>query len=85
LATSLDLQIEDPAGDPGGESSGLAGRARIKDRLRLICATNVDIERASGRPVPRGLYYRINVVPVSCRQCASGGGHPVLTQFFIAR
>jgi DNA-binding NtrC family response regulator len=44
----------------------IGGEAAIKASARIVCATNVDLERAvsEGR-FRRDLYYRINVIPIN--------------------
>ena len=44
----------------------IGGEATIKTCARIVCATNVDLERAvsEGR-FRRDLYYRINVIPIT--------------------
>ena len=44
----------------------VGGEAAIKACTRIVCATNVDLERAvSERTFRRDLFYRINVIPIT--------------------
>jgi len=44
----------------------IGGEAAIKTSARIVCATNVDLERAvSEGQFRRDLYYRINVIPIN--------------------
>ena len=83
----LDLQSKILRAIQEDEIERVGGSRPIKTSFRLICATNVDIERAvkEGR-FREDLYYRINVVPVRLPPLRERAEDiPVLTQFFIAR
>ena len=44
----------------------VGGEALIKTCARIVCATNIDLERAVGEGrFRRDLYYRINVIPIA--------------------
>jgi two-component system NtrC family response regulator len=61
----LELQVKLLRAIQEGEVERLGGTRPVRTDFRLICATNLDLERAvrEGR-FREDLYYRINVVPV---------------------
>jgi DNA-binding NtrC family response regulator len=70
-----------------GEIERVGGNKPIRTEFRLICATNIDLERAvkEGR-FREDLYYRINVVPVRIPALRERADDiPDLTRFFIRR
>jgi DNA-binding NtrC family response regulator len=83
----LDLQSKILRAIQENEIERVGGSRPIRTDFRLICATNVDIERAVNEgPFREDLYYRINVVPVrlpALRERAED--IPALAQFFVAR
>jgi DNA-binding NtrC family response regulator len=83
----LDLQSKILRAIQEDEIERVGGSRPIKTDFRLICATNVDIERAvkEGR-FREDLFYRINVVPIRLPPLRERAEDiPALTQFFIAR
>ena len=69
----FDLQAKLLRAIQEGEIERVGGTKPIKTDFRLVVATNVDLEKAvkEGR-FREDLYYRINVIPISCRRCATG-------------
>ena len=70
-----------------GEIERVGGNKPIRTEFRLICATNIDLERAvrEGR-FRDDLYYRINVVPVRIPALRERADDiPELVRFFIRR
>ena len=70
------------------EFERVGGTKPVKVDVRLICATNRDLEKMVQRGEYRAdLYYRINVVIASsCRRCASGAADiPPLVAHFLDR
>jgi DNA-binding NtrC family response regulator len=61
----IDLQAKLLRAVQGGEIERVGGSKPIRTEFRLICATNVDLERAvkEGR-FREDLYYRIKVIPI---------------------
>jgi DNA-binding NtrC family response regulator len=83
----LDLQSKLLRAIQEGEIERVGGSRPIKTDFRLICATNIDLERAvkEGR-FRDDLYYRINVVPMRLPPLRERAEDiPELTRFFIAR
>jgi two-component system NtrC family response regulator len=83
----LDLQSKLLRAIQEGEIERVGGSRPIKTDFRLICATNVDLDRAvkEGR-FRDDLYYRINVVPMRLPPLRERPEDiPELTRFFIAR
>ena len=69
------------------EIERVGGTKPLRTDFRLICATNIDLERAmkEGR-FREDLYYRINVVPVRVPPLRERlDDLPVLTEFFVKR
>ena len=55
------------------EFERVGGNHTIKVDVRIIAATNLNLEEAVSRNQFRAdLYYRISVVPICCRRCANG-------------
>ena len=71
------------AGQAAARAAGRRSRARRRQRGRSrstsasIAATNRDLEtRSTQGEFREDLYYRLNVIAIPCRRCASGRGHP---------
>jgi DNA-binding NtrC family response regulator len=82
-----DLQIKLLRAIQEAEIERVGGTKPLRTDFRLICATNVDLDRAvrDGR-FREDLYYRINVVPVRVPPLRERlDDLPVLTEFFVAR
>jgi two-component system NtrC family response regulator len=83
----LDLQTKLLRAIQEGEIERVGGSKPIRTDFRLICASNVDLERAvkDGR-FRDDLFYRINVVPVRMPALRERADDiPELTRFFIRR
>jgi two-component system NtrC family response regulator len=83
----VDLQAKLLRAVQGGEIERVGGAKPIRTDFRLICATNVDLERAvkEGR-FREDLYYRINVIPVRMPALRDRPEDlPPLVRFFLAR
>jgi DNA-binding NtrC family response regulator len=83
----LDLQSKLLRAIQEGEIERVGGGRAIRTRFRLICATNVDLERAAREGRFRGdLYYRINVIPIRVPALRERlDDLPDLVRFFIER
>jgi DNA-binding NtrC family response regulator len=83
----LDLQSKLLRAIQEGEIERVGGGKTIRTRFRLICATNVDLERAAREGRFRGdLYYRINVIPIRIPPLRERlEDLPGLVRFFIER
>ena len=54
------------------EFERVGGNKTIKVNVSLVAATNKNLEKAVAKQEFReDLYYRISVVPMTCRRCAS--------------
>jgi two-component system NtrC family response regulator len=83
----LDLQAKLLRAVQGGEIERVGGSKPIVTDFRLICATNVDLERAvkEGR-FREDLYYRINVIPIRMPALRDRQDDlPEIVRFFIQR
>jgi DNA-binding NtrC family response regulator len=83
----LDLQSKLLRAIQEGEIERVGGGRTIRTRFRLICATNVDLERAAREGRFRGdLYYRINVIPIRIPALRERlDDLPELVRFFVSR
>jgi two-component system NtrC family response regulator len=83
----MDLQAKLLRAVQGGEIERVGGSKPILTDFRLICATNVDLERAvkEGR-FREDLYYRINVIPIRMPALRDRQDDlPEIARFFIRR
>jgi DNA-binding NtrC family response regulator len=83
----IDLQAKLLRAVQGGEIERIGGSKPVKTDFRLICATNVDLERAvkEGR-FREDLYYRINVIPIRMPALRERTEDlPEIVRFFINR
>jgi DNA-binding NtrC family response regulator len=83
----LDLQAKLLRAIQEGEIERIGGNKAIKTELRLIAATNVDLEKAvkEGR-FREDLFYRINVIPIRLPPLRERAEDvPQLAEFFLRR
>jgi DNA-binding NtrC family response regulator len=83
----LDLQSKLLRAIQEGEIERVGGERPIKTNFRLICATNVDLEKAvkEGR-FREDLFYRINVIPLKLPPLRERAEDvPQLAEFFLKR
>jgi DNA-binding NtrC family response regulator len=83
----IDLQAKLLRAVQGGEIERVGGSKPIKTEFRLICATNVDLDRAvkDGR-FREDLYYRIKVIPIRMPPLRERPEDiPDIVRFFIKR
>jgi two-component system NtrC family response regulator len=83
----LDLQAKLLRAIQEGEIERIGGNKAIKTELRLIAATNVDLEKAvkEGR-FREDLFYRINVIPIRLPPLRERAEDvPKLAEFFLRR
>jgi transcriptional regulator with PAS, ATPase and Fis domain len=83
----VDLQAKLLRAVQGGEIERVGGSKPIKTDFRLVCATNVDLDRAvrEGR-FREDLYYRIKVIPLRMPALRDRPEDlPELVRFFIQR
>ncbi len=83
----IDLQAKLLRAVQGGEIERVGGSKPIKTDFRLICATNVDLDRAvkEGR-FREDLYYRIKVIPIRMPPLRERPEDiPEIVRFFIKR
>jgi transcriptional regulator with PAS, ATPase and Fis domain len=83
----VDLQAKLLRAVQGGEIERVGGSKPIRTDFRLICATNVDLDRAvkEGR-FREDLYYRIKVIPIRMPSLRERQEDlPEIVRFFITR
>jgi transcriptional regulator with GAF, ATPase, and Fis domain len=81
----LEMQVKLLRLIPGGEFRAVGSLHWRKVDLRIIAATHRDLraEVAAGR-FRQDLFYRLNVFALTCRRCATQGGHSPAGGHFLS-